>query len=84
MIGSGDASGTTKPSSTAELVDLMYNWSAPAWKRSATSTGFTEGMKAYLDSEARRRNKFLLLIELSHRRLLSRSASGRHGGHQNI
>lgn len=30
-------------------------------------TAFTEGMKAYLDSEARRRNKFLPLVELSHK-----------------
>jgi hypothetical protein len=55
--------------STAELVDLMYNWwnthglEAIGYER----TAFTEGMKAYLDSEARRRNKFLPLVELSHR-----------------
>lgn len=55
--------------STAELVDLMYSWwhthglEAVGYER----TSFTEGMKAYLDSEARRRNRFLPLVELSHR-----------------
>lgn len=55
--------------STAELVDLLYSW----WNTYGLEsigyerTAFTEGMKAYLDSEARRRNKFLPLIELSHR-----------------
>jgi hypothetical protein len=55
--------------STARSVDLMYNWYAThgleviGYER----TSFTEGMKAYLDSEARRRNKFLPLVELSHR-----------------
>jgi hypothetical protein len=55
--------------STAELVDLMYNW----WNTHGLETigyertSFTEGMKAYLDSEARRRNRFLPLMELSHR-----------------
>ena len=50
--------------STAELVDLMYNW----WNTHGLEvigyerTAFTEGMKAYLDSEARRRNKFLPLV----------------------
>lgn len=57
--------------STAELVDLMYNW----WQTHGLEsigyerTSFTEGMKAYLDSEARRRNRFLPLVELSHRQL---------------
>lgn len=55
--------------STAELVDLMYNWYATHGLETIgyERTSFTEGMKAYLDSEARRRNKFLPLVELSHR-----------------
>jgi hypothetical protein len=58
-----------KKLSTAELVDLMYNWYQTHGLESIgyERTSFTEGMKAYLDSEARRRNKFLPLIELSHR-----------------
>lgn len=58
-----------KKLSTAELVDLMYNWYATHGLESIgyERTAFTEGMKAYLDSEARRRNKFLPLVELSHR-----------------
>ena len=55
--------------STAELVDVMYNWWATYGLESIgyERTAFTEGMKAYLDSEARRRNKFVPLVELSHR-----------------
>jgi hypothetical protein len=47
----------------------MYNWYATHGLESIgyERTAFTEGMKAYLDTEARRRNKFLPLVELSHR-----------------
>jgi hypothetical protein len=55
--------------STAELVDLMFNWHARYGIEiiGYEKTCFTEGMKAYLDSEMRRRNRFLPLMELSHR-----------------
>jgi hypothetical protein len=55
--------------STAELVDLMvtwhstYNLEAIGYER----TAFTEGLQQYLSDEMRRRNRFLNLIELSHR-----------------
>jgi hypothetical protein len=55
--------------STAELVDLMFTYheryglEAIGYER----TAFTEGMQAYLDGEMRRRNRFLPLVQLSHR-----------------
>jgi hypothetical protein len=55
--------------STAELADLMFNGHARHGIEiiGYEKTSFTEGMKAYLDGEARRRNRFLPLMELSHR-----------------
>jgi hypothetical protein len=61
--------------STAELVDLMFSWSARygieiiGYER----TAFTEGMQQYLNDEMRNRNRFLNLIELSHRATAKRT-----------
>lgn len=55
--------------STAELVDLMFSWSQRynietiGYER----TAFTEGLQQYLNDEMKKRNRFLSLVELSHR-----------------
>jgi hypothetical protein len=55
--------------SSAELTDLMFNWHTRYGIESIgyEKTSFTEGILAYWDLEMRRRNRFLPLVQLSHR-----------------